>query len=337
MSLYKKYRPQSLAEMKGNTALISQIKAHFNKKDHNHAILLYGASGCGKTTLARAVSKEFLGAADVSISEINASSLNGKDAMREVEESMKVFPLVGENNIFIIDECQELTPGAKSLLLKPCEDGGDFNYIFFCTTNPDKFFKGDKGEKTSALTTRLTQWKVEPLSRSDGMKLVDEVATKEGIEISDNVFNKILEVGEGSPRNLLVALESVSGMTSEEEQIKVLSSRVVFDDSSEDAKNFCTALMGGFGRDGERPDLSKALELIKKMKIEGKEDSMSLGKMAMAWATSLITAKNGVGSDGWVRNKMAASVLQNFDKHFDTNNIDYGWHVLTLATIEAFA
>ena len=44
MSLYKKYRPQTLAEMKGNAALISQIKAHFAKPNHNHAILLYGAS-----------------------------------------------------------------------------------------------------------------------------------------------------------------------------------------------------------------------------------------------------------------------------------------------------
>ena len=135
---------------------------------------------------------------------------------------------------------------------------------------------------------------------------------------------------------MLVALEQVSGMGSEEEQLKVLSNKVVSDDASEDARNFCTALMGGFGR-GESPSLEKALALIKKMKTEGKEDSMSLGKMAMAWAAGIITGKNGVGEDGWVRNKMAANVLQNFDKHFDTNNIDYGWHVLTLATIESFA
>lgn len=335
MSLYKEHRPQTLAEMKGNTALISQIKAHFAKKNHNHAILLYGASGCGKTTLARAVSKEFLGAEDASIDEINASSLNGADAMRGVEESMKSLPIIGKNNIFIIDECQQLTPAAKSILLKPCEDGADFNYIFFCTTNPDKFFKGDKGEKVSALTTRLTQWKVEPLAKKDAMQLVDEVATKENINISDAVFNRIIEVGEGSPRNLLVALESVAGIENEEEQIKVLSNRMVFDESSEDAKEFCVAVVGGFSKD-QAPSLDRALSLIKKMKTEGKEDPMSLGKMVMAWTNGMILSRSPE-KHGGDRFNFLCSVLQNFDKHFDANCIDYGWHVLTLATIEAFA
>lgn len=335
MSLYKKHRPQSLAEMKGNTSLISAIKAHFAKPDHNHAILLYGASGCGKTTLARAVSKEFLGVDNTSIDEVNASNTNGVEDMRKIEEAMKNLPLTSKYNVFIIDECQNLTPAAKSALLKPCEDGASFNYIFFCTTNPDKFFKGDKGEKTSALTTRLTQWKVEPLSKSDSMKLVDEVATKEGIEISDAVFNKIVEVGEGSPRSMLVALESVSGMVTEAEQLEVLDKRISSEPESEDAKNFCTALMGGFGP-GQEPNLANALALIKRMKTEGKEDSMSLGKMAMAWASGILLGKNGANLES-AKNKMAASVLQNFDRHFDGNHIDYGWHVLVLATIESFA
>lgn len=334
MSLYKKYRPQTLAEMKGNAALISQIRAHFAKPNHNHAILLYGASGCGKTTLARAVSKEFLGVDDSGIDEINCSDKNGVEDIRNTIEAMKNLPLLSKFNVFIMDECQNLSPAAKSALLKPCEDGGDFNYIFFCTTNPDKFFKGDKGEKVSALTTRLTQWKVEPLCKKDAMQLVDEVATKEGIDISDAVFNKIIEAGEGSPRSMLVALESVQGVESEAEQLKILENKVV-SEGSEDAKNFCLALMGGFGK-GAEPSLPTALELIKKMKTEGKEDSMSLGKMAMAWATGVLLGKGGSDMNN-PRTLHVLSVLQNFDKHFDANNIDYGWHVLTLATYEAFS
>lgn len=334
MSLYKEHRPQTLAEMKGNTALIAAIKAHFAKPNHNHAILLYGPSGCGKTTLARAVSKEFLGVKGTDIDEINCSDKNGVEDIRNTIEAMKNLPLTSEYNVFIMDECQNLSPAAKSALLKPCEDGADFNYIFFCTTNPDKFFKGDKGEKVSALTTRLTQWKVEPLSKQDAMKLVDDVATKEGIDISDAVFNKIVEVGEGSPRSLLVALENVWGIKSEKEQLKILDTRVLTEPASEDARNFCIALIGGFGK-GEEPNFRMALDLIKKMKTEGKEDPMSLGKMVMAWAAGMLLGKSGGNFEPYNMHRL--SVLQNFDKHFDANNIDYGWHVLTLAVYEAFS
>ena len=166
------------------------------------------------------------------------------------------------------------------------------------------------------------------------MQLVDEVATKEGIDISDAVFNKIIEAGEGSPRSMLVALESVQGIESEAEQLKILENKVV-SEGSEDAKNFCLALMGGFGK-GAEPSLPTALELIKKMKTEGKEDSMTLGKMVIAWATGLLLGKGGSDMNN-PRTLHVLSVLQNFDKHFDANNIDYGWHVLTLATYEAFA
>ena len=114
-----------------------------------------------------------------------------------------------------------------------------------------------------------------------------------------------------------------------------MESKVVSEEGSEDAKNFCLALMGGFGK-GAEPNLSNALALIKKMKTEGKEDSMSLGKMVMAWATGILLGKNA-GDMSNPRTLHILSVLQNFDKHFDTNNIDYGWHVLTLATYEAFS
>ena len=93
--------------------------------------------------------------------------------------------------------------------------------------------------------------------------------------------------------------------------------------------------MGGFGR-GAEPSLPTALELIKKMKADGKEDSMSLGKMVMAWATGVLLGK-GSSEMNNTRTLHVLSVLQNFDKHFDANNIDYGWHVLTLATYEAFS
>lgn len=321
MQLYKKYRPAKLDEMFGNTALVKGIRQHFQQKNHNHAHLIYGDSGCGKTTLARAISREFLGADDLSITEINASTANGVDDMRIIEDAMRNLPIAGGCSIFIIDECQNLTPAAKSALLKPCEDMPEHVYFFFCTTNPTKFFKGDKGEKTSALTTRLTQWKVEPLDNRTAMNLLDFVMKREGIEIADDVFDKIIAVSEGSPRKLLVNLESVMAVTEIPDQLKLLDGASSVESDSPEAVEFCKAITN------PSVSLNQLLKMIGAMKAGGKEEPVSLAKLVMSWVSGGMM-KMGFSERG-------ASILQNFDRHYDTNNIDYGWHVFVLSTIES--
>ena len=50
MSLYNKYRPQTLDEMVGNEATIKAIREHFTQSDPSrisHCHLLSGPAGCG--------------------------------------------------------------------------------------------------------------------------------------------------------------------------------------------------------------------------------------------------------------------------------------------------
>ena len=49
---------------------------------------LWRNSGCGKTTIARAIATSILGADELSITEINASSDNGIDMTRQVQEAL---------------------------------------------------------------------------------------------------------------------------------------------------------------------------------------------------------------------------------------------------------
>lgn len=323
MSLYKKYRPQKMSEVYGNADLKETIAAHFKKKEHNHAILLYGESGCGKTTIARIIGKEFLGIEDNEIMEINASTENGVDDVRAMVERMKVLPITANYNLFIVDECQMLTPAAKSALLKPCEDGASFNYIVFCTTNPTKFFKGDKGESKTALVTRLTQWKVEPLNPRESGKLINSVAAKEGIELSDAVFSKIVDKGAGSSRDLLVKLESVIGLD-ETKALSQLERGINVESESEAAADFAKLICGGYKTaPGNTGACLKALAELKK---SGKEEPVSLAKMLMAWSAGMLL------NQGF--NERAASVLQNMAKHYE-NPTNSEWSVFTLAVLES--
>lgn len=220
--LYQQYRPKTLEDMAGNSAVIQGIRNHF-KQDKSriaHAHIIYGPSGCGKTTLARAIATQLLGAdPELSIHEINTANNRGIDTAREIIEQMKVLPLVSGAVVYIIDEAHGMTADAKRAFLKPLEDCPDHVYFFLCTTNLTQLLKGDEGK---AVGTRCTQWKVEPLTGRQLGKLVADVAEAEKFPLDDELLTAIVDAADGSPRAALVALEKVMPLSSREDQLKVL-------------------------------------------------------------------------------------------------------------------
>lgn len=310
MSLYVKYRPKTIDEMYGNDSLKKSIRNYFSRPDHNHAHLFFGDSGCGKTTIARAIAHDILHAEDgISIVEINASSANGVDDVREIEQACKSMPLTEGAQVFIIDECHMLTTAAKSALLKICEDIPKHIYLFFCTTNKAGFLKGGKGETTSALSTRLNQWKLEPLQKKDAMRLLDTVAGEENIPLSDEVFDKIIEVSNGSSRLILVNLESVMEPTlTDEQRIKRLNASSVVAEGSVEVQELGKRLLA-------QASWKEVGALVKAIKESGNEEPVSLSKMVESYMSSVLLNSG---------NPNAAKVLSVFVDNAD-KIITEGW------------
>lgn len=238
MGLYQKHRPTSLEDVMGNDATLEGIRGHFAQAPHliNHAHVIHGGSGCGKTTLARAIARNILGATDLTIREINTADNRGIDTIREIIDQLRFMPVGGKALVYIIDEAHGLSKDAKRALLKPLEDTPKHVYFFLCTTNLAELLKGDEG---GAISTRVAQWKVEPLPTRMLFRLVDRVAKAEGVDVDDDVLQACAKAAEGSPRAALVALEKVLPIANKESQLEVLESPLEEDPSSLD---FCRAL-----------------------------------------------------------------------------------------------
>lgn len=292
MSLYQKYRPKTLDEVRGNETLIKNIRGHFAKPEHNHCILFTGDSGCGKSTLAYIIAKQVLGAADSCIHEVNASSNteNGVDAVVSLIERSKRPPLMPPVNVFIFNECQGLTQAAKAALLDPTENCPSYTYFIFTTTNRDKFFRPDKGEKKNALSTRCTEFAVTPLDERDAMGLITDIAEAEGFRCSDKVVDAIVSNSDGSGRLIVTNLETCMALEDEDDMVAAIAKVETSEDP--DLVALCKELMPYNPK--ATTSWSAVAGILKKVKEKGTEPE-SVRRMVASWAST--------------------KLLKNYDKH----------------------
>lgn len=137
MQLALKYRPKSFAEVIGQEVIISVLSRQIATKTFKNCYLFCGPSGCGKTTVARIFSNEVNGGQS-NPKEINAASNNGIDDIRKISQMALQSSLDSDYQVFIIDECHQLTRAAWDAALKLIEEPPEATIFIFCTTNPSK-------------------------------------------------------------------------------------------------------------------------------------------------------------------------------------------------------
>lgn len=200
VSFARKYRPTSLEGYVGNKNVKETVKRYF-KKSRPQTILLTGNSGCGKTTLARIIAKEYLcenrddetGACckcDTCLSldeyittgnmenltdmyEIDSSDKSGKKDIDAMLGSMEYPPMAGDWKVYIIDEVHLLSEGAMGRLLKSVEEPPEYVLMIFCTTNPEKLLATIRNR--CQLKLNITK-----PSTSDIVELLERVCIEEG-------------------------------------------------------------------------------------------------------------------------------------------------------------
>lgn len=199
--LYQKHRPTNVDEMVGNKKEFEKFMANFDKPgdQHSHAYLIYGATGCGKTTLARMACS----ALKANVIEINSAQNRGIDTIREITATMNLPALADVKIAYIIDEVHRTTKDFQEGMLKPLEDCPKHIYFFLCTTEPNSLLETVKN--------RCQKVEISPLEDIALTELVKAIAKKEGYKITDDTVSAIVENSMGSARNALTTLEKVLG------------------------------------------------------------------------------------------------------------------------------
>jgi DNA polymerase-3 subunit gamma/tau len=225
LALYRRYRPETFAEVIGQDHVTAPLRAALNNNRVNHAYLFSGPRGCGKTTSARILARCLNcekgptdtpcgvcqsctdlargGPGSIDVIEIDAASHGGVDDARDLRERAFFAPVNSRYKVYIIDEAHMVTPQGFNALLKLVEEPPEHLKFVFATTEPDKVI-GTIRSRTHHYPFRL----IPPRTLSDYLR---ELCSKEGVEIDAAALPLVVRAGGGSARDTLSVLDQLMG------------------------------------------------------------------------------------------------------------------------------
>ena len=136
-ALYRKYRPQTFADVIGQDHIVKILEAQTKSGDVSHAYVFAGTRGTGKTSVAR-IFAHAIGTSANDIYEIDAASNNGVDEMRALNESVNTLPFESKYKVYILDEVHMLSKSASNALLKTLEEPPAHVIFILATTEIHK-------------------------------------------------------------------------------------------------------------------------------------------------------------------------------------------------------
>ncbi|MEO6532001.1 MAG: DNA polymerase III subunit gamma and tau [Pseudolysinimonas sp.] len=222
-ALYRRYRPETFAELIGQSQVTDPLRTALRTDRVNHAYLFSGPRGCGKTTSARILARclncaegptdtpcgvcasciELArdGSGSLDVVEIDAASHNGVDDARDLRERAAFAPARDRYKIFILDEAHMVTPQGFNALLKLVEEPPDHVKFIFATTEPEKVI-GTIRSRTHHYPFRL----VPPAQMLD---YVQQLSEAEKVTVQPGVLPLVVRAGGGSVRDTLSLLDQL--------------------------------------------------------------------------------------------------------------------------------
>lgn len=197
-------KPKTLEDFFGQEQIVGENKLLYRliKADRLSSAIFWGPPGCGKTSLARVIANT----TKHKFVELNATSAGVADIKKIAEEAGNLFLNPTGKTICFIDEIHRFNKLQQDALL-PLVEKGVIILIGATTENP--YF-----EVNSALVSRSTIFKFEPLKYEDIKRIINHAITDTTnglgmykINISDEVIDYIAELSGGDVRTALNGIE----------------------------------------------------------------------------------------------------------------------------------
>ena len=222
-ALYRRYRPESFAELIGQSQVTDPLRSALKADRVNHAYLFSGPRGCGKTTSARILARCLNckegptdtpcgkcdscielsrgGPGSLDVVEIDAASHNGVDDARDLRERAIFAPARDRYKIFILDEAHMVTPQGFNALLKIVEEPPEHVKFIFATTEPEKVI--------GTIRSRTHHYPFRLVPPGELLEYLGTILESEGFSAEAGVMPLVVRASGGSVRDALSLLDQL--------------------------------------------------------------------------------------------------------------------------------
>jgi len=212
---YRKWRPQTLAEVVGQEPVTQTLLNALSSGRVSHAYLFCGPRGTGKTSTGRILAKAvncltngkgepcntccmceaITGNRALDVIEIDAASNRGIDDIRDLREKVNYAPNQAHYKVYIIDEVHMLTKEASNALLKTLEEPPP--HVIFILATP-------------TILSRCQRFDFRRISQADVVAKLSRICGAEGIRIELKGLQLIAKATTGSLRDAENMLEQLT-------------------------------------------------------------------------------------------------------------------------------
>jgi DNA polymerase-3 subunit gamma/tau len=225
--LYRKYRPQKLEEIVGQSHIKKALKNAIEMNRISHAYLFTGPRGTGKTSTARIFAKslncekgptinpcnecsnciDITNSVPMDVIEIDAASNRKVEDAQNILEKVMYAPVNSKYKIYIIDEVHMLSNTAFNALLKTLEEPPENVIFILATTEFNKI--------PPTVVSRCQKFDFKKLKKEEIVERLKYILEAESKKVPDNIVELISELSDGGLRDAINLLDQIIALNND--------------------------------------------------------------------------------------------------------------------------